>query len=614
MDFDKHQRHAIISWVFVCALIALSVTLGILQYRWIGEVSVADRERMRTSLQASLQRLSQEFNAEITAAGTALLPSSVPSDLQGRADAYAARYAHWRESSRHTGMFRRIAMATPDHGALALYILDPNTGIYSPAPWPDSWATARRSVAERFEREGPGFRRPFPNSDGDPALIEIPRVTFNRPEGPTPTFRPGLPPSPGQPILPPIDLDWLLLELDLDYVRASILPELFQRHLGGDANQNWQTEIVSRSDSPQLLYTSDPSSHQRIGANADASVALFEVQYEQIFRRAGIARGRDFWRGPPRPRNGKNAGDPGPPDRGRWLLNVRHRSGSLEAVVNQVRLRNLAVTTGILVLMIGAIVALASFTQRAQRLAQLQMDFVAGVSHELRTPLSVIRTAGHNLGSGVVANPKQVQRYGNLVAGEADRLTAIVEQVLRFAKSKAGQTIGARESVPVQDILDKAVESSAALVAAAHCQLETKISPSLPPLFADPVSLQHAIQNLLSNAAKYGAEGAWISLSASLPPKGDQRFVEIRVADHGAGIPPAELGQIFDPFYRGKWAIENQIHGTGLGLNLVKRIVEAHQGTVTVQSQPGQGTEFLLRLPTAPAEHTDEFADSTSRG
>jgi signal transduction histidine kinase len=613
MEFDKNQRHALISWVFVCALIALSVILGILQYRWIGEVSVADRDRMRTSLQSSLQRLSQEFNAEITAAASSLLPSNVPSDPQGRADAYAARYAHWRETSRHTGMFRRIAMVAPDHDSLSLSMLQPDSGVFAPGAWPDSWTAARQFLSERLLREGPGFRRGAPSGiEEDVALIEIPR--FNRPEGNGFPPRPGMPPSPGQQMQPPRDFEWLLLELDLDYVRDSILPELFQRHLGGDANLNWQTEIVARTDEAQLLYSSDPAQNQRIGTKADASVSLFDVQYEQIFRRAGVTRGPGFWRGPPRNRGNNSVAEPTPPDRGRWLLNVRHRSGSLEAVVNQVRLRNLAVTTGILVLMIGAIVALASFTQRAQRLAQLQMDFVAGVSHELRTPLSVIRTAGHNLGSGVVSNPKQVQRYGNLVAGEADRLTAIVEQVLRFAKSKAGQTIGARESVPVDSIIQKAVESSAALITAAHCELETNLNPTLPPLFADPVSLQHALQNLLSNAAKYGAEGRWISLTAGLPANGDGRFVEIRVADRGPGIPPDELGQIFDPFYRGKWAIENQIHGTGLGLNLVKRIVEAHQGTVTVQSQPGQGTEFLLRIPTAPAEQRDEFADSTSRG
>ena len=90
-------------------------------------------------------------------------------------------------------------------------------------------------------------------------------------------------------------------------------------------------------------------------------------------------------------------------------------------------------------------------------------------------------------------------------------------------------------------------------------------------------------------------------------------MVEIRVADHGPGIPQDELGHIFDTFYRGKRAVEDQIHGTGLGLSLVKRIIEAHAGTVTAQSEPGKGTEFVVRIPAAPADQIDEFADTVNR-
>ena len=294
-------------------------------------------------------------------------------------------------------------------------------------------------------------------------------------------------------------------------------------------------------------------------------------------------------------------------------MSVRHRAGSLEAVVNQVRWRNLAVTTGILILMLAAIAALVRFTQRAQRLARLQMEFIAGVSHELRTPLSVIRTAAHNLGDGIVSNTKQVQRYGTLIREEAERLTGIVEQVLRFASSKAGHPIGGREPASVESLFESALAATAGALAESRCVLEKRIEPGLPPILADPIALVHALQNLLINAAKYGAEGGWIGISAAMA-NGEASAVEIRVSDRGPGIPPDELGQIFDPFYRGKWALENQIHGTGLGLNLVKRIVEAHEGTVAVDSEPGKGTEFVLRIPAAPADRIDEFANSASRG
>jgi signal transduction histidine kinase len=299
--------------------------------------------------------------------------------------------------------------------------------------------------------------------------------------------------------------------------------------------------------------------------------------------------------------------------RGRWLLSVRHRAGSLEAVVGQARRRNMAVMAAVLMLMLAAAGALVRFTRRAQRLAELQMEFVAGVSHELRTPLSVIRTAAHNLGGGLISSGKQVQRYGALIEQESERLTGIVEQVLLFSNAKAGRTISAREVVGIDLIVEDALDACARIVQESRCTVEKHIDADLAPVFGDPTALRHALQNLISNAAKYGSEGEWIGVTATSSNKENDGMVEIRVADRGPGIPKEELSHIFDTFYRGKRAVEDQIHGTGLGLSLVKRIIEAHAGTVTAESELGKGTEFVVRIPAAPADQIDEFADSVNR-
>jgi signal transduction histidine kinase len=108
------------------------------------------------------------------------------------------------------------------------------------------------------------------------------------------------------------------------------------------------------------------------------------------------------------------------------------------------------------------------------------------------------------------------------------------------------------------------------------------------------------IQNLLTNAIKYGTEGSnWIGVFAAVVEERGGSAVEIRVADRGPGIPREEQTRIFDPFFRGNRALQDQIHGTGLGLNLVKRIVEAHGGSVSVRSEPMQQTEFVIRIPAA---------------
>ena len=140
--------------------------------------------------------------------------------------------------------------------------------------------------------------------------------------------------------------------------------------------------------------------------------------------------------------------------------------------------------------------------------------------------------------------------------------------------------------------------------------VEKKIEPGLPFVLADELAMKYALQNLVDNAVKYGAEGGnWIGVFAS---KAEGDAVEVRVADHGPGIPPDEQEHIFDPFFRGRRAVEDQVHGTGLGLNLVKNIVEAHGGTISVHSEPLKGTEFVLRIPAAPPQPQHDLANSVN--
>jgi two-component system phosphate regulon sensor histidine kinase PhoR len=117
-------------------------------------------------------------------------------------------------------------------------------------------------------------------------------------------------------------------------------------------------------------------------------------------------------------------------------------------------------------------------------------------------------------------------------------------------------------------------------------------------VLADQLAIKHAFQNLVDNALKYGADGSnWIGIYASAVKDENGPAVEVRVADRGPGIPPDEQPRIFDPFFRGRRAIQDQVHGTGLGLNLVKKIVEAHGGTIRVSSELSKGTEFIVRIP-----------------
>jgi len=353
-----------------------------------------------------------------------------------------------------------------------------------------------------------------------------------------------------------------------------------------------------------MIYHSEGDDGKRISETADASVVLSMPQYDSRFAGPSGMRGPGRGPGGGPGGGGPGGGGPGPggpgPGPGRWEMFVRHRSGSLETVVAQLRWRNLAVTAGVLILMLSSVAALIRYTRRAQRLAQLQIDFVAGVSHELRTPLTVIHTAGYNLTGKMSQNPAQVERYGALIQRESGRLKDLVEQIMKFAGTEAGRVIQEPEPLSVESVIQDTMDSSRAVMEGAHCVIEQNIDDGLPLILGDPIALKHALENLLTNAAKYGTGGSnWVGIFASKATDKGRAMVEIRVADHGPGIPADEQKHIFDPFFRGQKAVQDQVHGTGLGLNLVKKIIEAHGGTIRVKSEPMKGAEFIVQIPEA---------------
>ena len=558
------SRRAVSSWLFVGALLLLCAVLGVLQYRWTGEVSLAARDRMRASLQDSLNRVSQDFNQEISAAARGLIPAGLPTDAGAVERGVLANLDQWKRTERNPRMIGRVAVAAPAGGALSLRMLDVAKEAFAPATWPDDWKEVGDRMASRLE---PGA--PMPPNSGDALVFEFPVM---------PVSAPGFPRH---------EVAWVIYELNAAYLRETVLPEILQRNLETGSGLDYQVEVVSRSG--DAIYRSDATAGS-IAATADAGVGLLDMRGP---RDMGAGRGRG--RGPGR-------GGPGPgPEFGRWQLYARHKAGSLEAAVAQVQRRNLAVTGGVLLLLIATAGALVRYTRRAQALADLQMDFVAGVSHELRTPLTVIHTAAYNLRGRLAQNPAQVERYGELIQKESARLKELVEQVLRYGGAVTGNVIRQPEPVDVEAIIDDTLAAGKAEIESAHGNVEKTVEPALPMIMGDPLALKHALANLVSNAAKYGLrEDRWIGISAARGGSAGHPAVEIRVADHGPGIPPEEQQQIFDPFFRGQRAVQDQVHGTGLGLNLVKKIVEAHGGSIRVKSELEKGTEFIVRLPAAP--------------
>jgi signal transduction histidine kinase len=264
----------------------------------------------------------------------------------------------------------------------------------------------------------------------------------------------------------------------------------------------------------------------------------------------------------------------------------------------------------VLLLLSISVGLLAQASRRAHRLARQQMEFVAGVSHELRTPVAVIRSAAENLAQGVVGGDR-VKRYGETIGGEARRLGEMVERVLQYAGIDSGLGLGSRVALSPQEIVEAALASVMSRVSDGAIAVQREIAADLPTVSGDGPALRSAVENLIANAIKYGGADRFVGLKVDLARERGRFEVRITVSDHGAGIPAAELPHIFDPFYRGADATARQVHGSGLGLSLVKRIVTAHGGRVWVTTRAGAGTAFTIALPCAqPDTRPGRLADA----
>ena len=275
----------------------------------------------------------------------------------------------------------------------------------------------------------------------------------------------------------------------------------------------------------------------------------------------------------------------------RWRVLLQHQAGSLEATLGAIRFRNFAIGVGVLALLAVSMGLLIASMHRTQRAAREQLELVARMSHELRTPLATITCAGENLADDVVNTPADARHYGELIKSEGLRLSRTIGDILLCCRLQARPRPALnRRPTRVSDVIARAVGESRAAAPAGQ-RIELAIDPSLPVVLADADALKMAVKNLVLNAVKY-SDGKPVRVAAS-----GGSDVAITVDDQGPGIPEAEKRRIFEPFYRGRYAEDHQIEGSGIGLNIVKQVVKSHGGRVRVVDGDGKGARFILHLP-----------------
>jgi signal transduction histidine kinase len=240
--------------------------------------------------------------------------------------------------------------------------------------------------------------------------------------------------------------------------------------------------------------------------------------------------------------------------------------------------------------------AITRAVSREMRVAQLQSDFVAAVSHEFRTPLTTIRQLSELLARGRVSTPARRQEFLETMVSESDRLQRLIEDLLDFGRMETGRLALRFAPVDVGGLLGDVVAAATKDGTAGGHVVEVTVPPGLPAVRGDREALTHVFRNLLDNAVKYspGRDRVWVSAA-----NGGGR-IGVSVRDHGLGIPAGEQREIFQKFVRGAAPTLASIKGTGIGLAMAKLIVDAHGGTIGVESVPGEGSTFTVALPVAP--------------
>jgi PAS domain S-box-containing protein len=229
---------------------------------------------------------------------------------------------------------------------------------------------------------------------------------------------------------------------------------------------------------------------------------------------------------------------------------------------------------------------------RFRQAEELKSTFVSVVSHELKTPVALIKGYAETLRREDAHWDQDTMRDSlSVIAEEADRLTHLIDSLLEASRIQAGGLKLEPTDVQLQRLAEKVVEGFRTQTDIHTFELD--FPPEFPPVWGDPERLREVLSNLVSNAVKYSPTGGTIWIGG----RTDQTGVTVYVADQGIGIPPEEQVRIFDRFHRVESGLHRRTEGTGLGLYLVKAIVEAHGGRVWVESAPGRGSIFMFTLP-----------------
>ena len=276
-----------------------------------------------------------------------------------------------------------------------------------------------------------------------------------------------------------------------------------------------------------------------------------------------------------------------------WKARAGLKNTNLDKLARDSFLQSAGATLLVLLFLLCGIALTIRATDREARLAQAKSNFVSNVSHELKTPLSLLSLFSEILELGRVNSEEKKTEYYRIIRHESLRLNKMIDNILDFSKIEAGRKTYVFADGDMAEVIEHVLSSYRYQIINSGFDIQTNIPTSLPPVLIDREAMAQAISNLLDNAIKYSGEVKQLSITTER--RGAELSIEI--ADRGIGIPRAEQAKIFEKFYRVGNGLVHDVKGSGLGLSLVKHIIEAHQGTISVESEVGKGSRFTILLP-----------------
>jgi signal transduction histidine kinase len=277
-------------------------------------------------------------------------------------------------------------------------------------------------------------------------------------------------------------------------------------------------------------------------------------------------------------------------------LAIKLRGTTLAAIGERFARISFLTLAALSLVLAGGIALTYRNVTKEMALARLKSDFVSNVSHELRTPLSLIRLYAETLEMGRLTSPEKYQEYYRIIRKESERLTALINNILDFSRIEAGRKEYDFRETDMRELVHATLDSYRYQIEQNGFQFEEKID-EVPPLRVDREAMARSLLNLVNNALKYSQDRKFIGVNLYR----DNGSVKLEVVDQGIGIPHQEQQKIFEKFYRVGDPLVHNTKGSGLGLSLVRHIVQAHGGDVSVDSAPGQGSKFTIALPVKSA-------------